>query len=158
MHAFSLQSGGNLKQHEIILGEKDIVIKPGRSGDGIDLKSAKEAFMTALSANQEITITLPIKPASPTPVDVDALYESIFKEAKDSHYSKEGNALKIVPHVVGRDFDKEAARVLVSGITEGGDNVVIRIREITPPITTASLSTGLFKDVLGTLQATFPVQ
>lgn len=146
---FSEMAGGNLKQHEVLVADSQIVIKPGKSGDGINIKNAKTAFDSALTVAKQVEVCLDIEPSSPTPIDIDELYDSVYREPVNSKYSKEGKNLKIVPHVTGRDFDKVNAKKQLAGLIEGGTNVVIQMQEIMPPITTASLSQGLFKDSLG---------
>ena len=78
-------------------------------------------------------------------IDLDALYDSIFKEPKNATYDAETG--EIVPHVQGVSFDKEQARALWDS-AQNGDEVKIPLILTDPEITTTMLEDMLFRDLL----------
>ncbi len=131
-------------------GDK-LVLTAGRSGEVIEFEKLDKVIET-LGLNQNATLETKTSKKEYKGVDVDALYEKVFREPKDAYYDKEGG--KLVPHVVGYSFDKEEAKKAVEGIGEG-ETVEIQLEVKMPKVLDDDLTGKMFKDVLASYSTNY---
>lgn len=79
-------------------------------------------------------------------IDIDRLYDTIFREPVDSEYDRETGG--VTEHVSGLSFDKSAARELWNA-AKNGEEVIIPLIVTEPEVTSAYLQSRLFADILG---------
>ncbi|MBQ2840956.1 MAG: VanW family protein [Oscillospiraceae bacterium] len=133
--------------------ETTLVLHPKTDGRRLDtealMNTIKERFFnedySELSATREV--------AESVSLDIDKVYSEVHKEVTDAHLEKDGEGNKIVPHVVGVDFDLEAAKIAY----EKSPDEVIRIplTLTQPKVLTKHLEVNLFKYCLAEVETHF---
>ena len=78
-------------------------------------------------------------------VDVDALYSKVCTKPVDAYYDKEEG--KLVPHIVGYEFDKEEAKSVLSKLGEN-EKAEITLTVTMPKVLDADITGAMFKDVI----------
>ncbi|MDD4375242.1 MAG: VanW family protein [Clostridia bacterium] len=97
-----------------ILDEKEykLIITKGKSGKSIEEEVFKKDIIDALTTkkNKYKVNTVIVEPEV---LDVDVVYSEVSKEPKDAYIDKTSTVIKLVPHQVGLDFNKDALRELL---------------------------------------------
>lgn len=132
----------------------NLVITNGKNGSIID----KDTFLSKLNNiildlnSDNNTIQAPTITANFEPINIDKIYNEIYKEEKDAYYEKE--PFKIYPEVIGISFDKEYANNLLNNYQE---EYVIPLTIVNPKITINNLGIDIFKDQLSTFTTKYSI-
>ena len=102
----------------------------------------EEAFLTGNYT--EITYTPEVTEAAT--IDLQKLYDSVYKDSVDSQYDKTSNG--VTDHVNGISFDMSEAKNLWDEASNGQE-VVIPLVVKEPDVTSTHLQSVLFADILG---------
>ncbi len=146
--ALSRRCGGSLKQHEVTIGEEDVRIRAGASGTGVDLEKMQKYFEEAiLVGGGEYKLSL--TKTKPAQINIDELYETVFCESANAHYTIEGKEVTITPEVNGKSFDKAEAARQLADFGEGSETVIIPLDVTEATIKAEDINKTLFADVLG---------
>ncbi|NCB63154.1 MAG: hypothetical protein EOM52_05985 [Clostridia bacterium] len=123
-----------------------LVFHMGVSGVHPDLPALKDQILGAFDRDGSLNlVAAPVVEAPPFP-DLDAVHTEVYAEMADARLDPDTK--KIVPAVVGVDFDVETARGLLEQAAEGSDcSVPLTLTQ--PRISTETLTASLFRDVLG---------
>ncbi len=138
----------DLNTSGVELDEADEVIRvvKGARDLSIDTASLSAQICARLAERSYGPLDFAIDEENAAELDVDSLYESVCREAKDAEY--DGETDEVIPSVTGVDFDKaEAGRLWdEAGL---GDTVEIPCEINEPEYTTERFEEMLFADSLG---------
>ena len=125
--------------------ENQLIITPGIKGNGIDLDDFKFKLNNLLNnASSKInSIETKLIEISPEEIDIDKIYNEIYKDPKNAYYEEE--PFKVYPEVIGISFDKDIAYSLLQSKQE---EYIIPLKITPPEITTADLNINIFHDIL----------
>ena len=149
LNSFARKAGGTLVQHEINILEDKIVIHAGKEGLGVDVAKLRTQVLDSLKPAANETITATKVNTTPAPVDVEELFEITKREPMDAKYVLKDNDVVVEDDIVGRHFDVSDAKSLLKDFAPGSADVSIPFILQEPNVKADSLSTSLFKDVLG---------
>ncbi len=120
-----------------------LILHPRSDGKMVD----KEEFFRDLSERfisgdmSDMNISRKVAPS--VALDIDKVYSEVHKEVADAYLEKGEDGNRIVPHVLGMDFDLEAAREKYNANPDSVIEIPLTITE--PKIYTKHLEVNLFK-------------
>ena len=132
--------------------DNNLIITKGTAGEIIDKDNFLEQLYNTLN-NLSLTdnIIVPItKNVEPNNIDIDTIYNEIYKSPKDAYYEKQ--PFKVYPEVVGVSFDKDIA---YSILQNEQDEYKIELNYSYPKITVSDLDINIFKDTLSSFTTTY---
>lgn len=141
----SLNLPNKMIQSGYYIENNNLILTPGKSGEIVNEAELDVQINNVLTnlTSAENNIEIKTEPASPNILDIDSLYQEIYKEAKNAHY--ENNPLKIYPEITGISFDKEYAKNLMQSEQE---EYIIPLQYTYPEIKIENLDLDFFKDTL----------
>lgn len=128
--------------------EDKIVITKGSTGYTLDEASLRKLLADRVENLRINEIDLPIVKTNPQPLDIDAIHKKIYTTAADATYKVEQHKMNIIPEVVGRDFDTEAAKEKLNAQTAEGSSIEIPLNLTYPKLSAEELQKTLFKDTI----------
>ncbi len=132
----------------------EIIITPGKSGNGID----KDMLMEDISAvmyGRKNKIKLSVKEQQPASASAKGIYETYRKDVKDAEYIKQADGkIGITPSVVGVDFSLKTAERKIKEQKKGGE-IAIPVKVTEPKVYTEDLEEKLFADTLSSYDSTY---
>lgn len=147
--------GGDVTGASYRAEDDKLVITKGVTGVAIDREQTRELVAQALgraleegldSGARQETITLSAQEEAPRDPDFDQIWEEVHVEAQDACLDPETYEIKA--HVVGVDFDRQAAKSSYDQAGEG-ETITIALTITQPKVTQQSLKANLFTDLLG---------
>ncbi len=99
------------------------------------------------SSYEDVVMTTEVDAA--TVLDMDAVYSAVHAEVKDATMTVEGEQHKIVPHVIGVDFDLAFAKEKLAASPDKTVEIPLAITR--PKTTTIMLEATLFEDTLSSV-------
>lgn len=144
-----------LEQSSFYIDEDELVITNGRIGAGIEIEKLKNEIEVAL---QDISFTnryidIPIYDKYPDKINVDAIYEEVFREPQDAYYTTDPYA--VYSHVIGIDFDKDLLKQEIENNPEN-EEYIVDLAYIKPNVTNNDLDKEAFPDRLATFSTDYP--
>lgn len=139
---------GALKEASYEINKKKLIITKGTDGIVVKEQELTEAIVNEVKesvARDVRTITIPVEEKIAKPIDLDKIYEEIYKEPKDAYI--EENPFKLHLEEKGLDFDismKEAKKLL----EKDKKTYTIPLKVINPKVKTADLGDKIFKETL----------
>ena len=132
----------------------ELKIQNGKAGILIDRSTLTSQIVHVLNNLENATqkIEIPTISVASDPIDLDAIYQEVHKEAVDAYYTKDPFA--VYPSSTGLDFSvslDEAKAML----TEQKEEYVIPLKVVYPKVTTNDLGSEAFPDLLATYSTTF---
>lgn len=132
----------------------ELKIQNGKAGVLIDRSTLTSQIVHVLNNLENATqkIEIPTISVASDPIDLDAIYQEVHKEAVDAYYTKDPFA--VYPSSTGLDFSvslDEAKAML----TEQKEEYVIPLKVVYPKVTTNDLGSEAFPDLLATYSTTF---
>ncbi len=133
--------------------EKELVLHPKTDGKKLNREALKETIKERFDGQDYSDVDVAREPFESKALDIDAVYSEVHKEVSDARLEEKDGENVIVPHVVGVDFDLEAARIAY----EKSPDEIIRIPLVItePEVNTKSLEAHLFKDTLADVTTRF---
>lgn len=132
----------------------NLVITSGTSGNSID----KDEFiillkftLNDLKANTNY-IDAPIKNVEPDKIDIDKIYNEVYKEPKNAYY--EENPFKVNTEIKGISFDKDKAKEEISC---NKNEYIIPLNITQPDITIKDLNINIFPDKIAAFTTKYDV-
>lgn len=148
--------GGALTNASYAMEGDKLMLTKGVTGTTINREEAKALILEGMTQalTQAVTgegthtrgVTLPAHESGPQEPDFDAMYQELHVEAKNSEVDPKTH--QATDHVVGIDFDVQAAKQMYQSAGEG-ETVAIPVTITQPKETKESLQSKLFRDVLG---------
>lgn len=132
----------------------ELKIQNGKAGILIDRSTLTSQIVHVLNNLENATqkIEIPTISVASDPIDLDAIYQEVHKEAVNAYYTKDPFA--VYPSSTGLDFSvslDEAKAML----TEQKEEYVIPLKVVYPKVTTNDLGSEAFPDLLATYSTTF---
>lgn len=137
---------GAIKESSYYVEDDNLVITKGTKGVVIDTQNTINKIrekLNDINNNNENYIELQVIEKEPMPIDIEAIYTEVHKEAKDAYYTKE--PFQIFPEVNGVDFNKEEAKEFLK---EDKEEYTIKLTITKPKITIDQIGTEAFPDRL----------
>ena len=132
-----------------VKGDK-LVYTKGVTGVTIDaegiLPQVMDAFDKLFAGEEAEAIAIPTKEIPFQAANFQAIHDAVFTQPQDAHMDK---SHKIVPHVVGVDFDVKALESAYNQAKEG-ETFNTALKLTTPKETAETFRSKLFRDQLGT--------
>jgi len=132
----------------------ELKIQNGKSGVIVDHKALGDQIVYTLHnlENQTAQIEIPTIATEPEAINIDAIYQEVYKPAVDAYYTKEPMA--VYPSSTGIDFNitiDEAKAMLA----EPKEEYIIPLKVVYPEVTTNDLPAEAFPDLLATYTTRF---
>ncbi|MEN8906932.1 MAG: VanW family protein [Clostridiales bacterium] len=134
--------------------EKSVIIEKGVQGEELDKKKAKEDIEDNIKLIQSGKIDIKIDKVKPV-YSEDTLYKSIYKKPENATVKTNGKSYEIVPHIMGRDVDKNVLKDVLKKFETNEEKQEIDIKLVSPEITTEVLQNKIFKDNLASYVTDF---
>lgn len=133
----------------------NLIITSGLPGNIIDLNTFKDDLNIVVNdiSTTHSDIKLNIIKSDPTPININNIYNDIYKEPHNAYY--EESPLKIYPEIIGVSFDKSSAEQLINSNYQ--DEYIIPLNITTPDITTKDLDIDIFQDELSSYNTTYNI-
>lgn len=137
-----------LVQSSYYIEGNNLIITKGTKGNIIKEDEVKENLFKILD---DITVTeqdifIPIKYVEPNAIDIEAIYNEVYKEPQDAYY--EENPFKVYKEVKGVDFDKENAKKIIAETPEKSE-YTIPLKYTNAKTKLEDLNIDIFRDLLG---------
>lgn len=138
---------GGVKHSSYYIEDSNLIISSGSTGFVVDSNKLKNDIISAINSivyNEEISpIILSVDSVMPTAIDLDKIYNEIFKDAKDAYIEND----RVYPQVNGIDFaiSLEDAKAILA---ESKPEYVIPLKVTTPNITIDDFGDKAFSDKL----------
>ncbi len=134
--------------------EEDVLIlHPRTDGKKINLEAALETISKAFAEEDYADLSFEREVAPSVALDIDKVYSEVHTEVKDAYLEKGEDGNKIIPHVLGVDFDLEAARAAYDKTP--GEVIRIPLSITEPKVYTKHLEINLFKYCLAEVETHF---
>lgn len=146
---FTSDVGGDLREHEVVIGEDSVTVKAGKPGKGISVKDAEEIILNSFKPYAKTEAKVAMSEAEPKEMTVDYLYDITKAEVKNAEYVYEGGSITVSEEVDGREIDREDAKKKLEGFGVGSDDVKIKLIVTPAEKTKQQLESRLFSDVIG---------
>lgn len=145
-----------VKEASIISEGNEVKFLSGQKGQSIDIDSISTEVEALVKVFSEGTIEISTIITEPQKLDLDNLYNQIYREPKNAYAKVENNKAIIVPHVMGIEVDKQYLESLIPELEMlVNSQKTISVSLVTPEITTEKAEQLLFKDVLATRSTHF---
>lgn len=108
-----------LTETTYLVEDDELIVKNGSPGLGYDadafMEEISEMLMGLTPENKEIRVALEVSEMNPEPLDADALHDEVYCEPEDMREEEQPDGTKkIIPHVVGVDFDLLEAKEMIA--------------------------------------------
>ena len=133
--------------------EETLILHPRHDGKKVNAEAFKEMLLAAFANEDYSDIVLTREVAESVALDVDKVYAEVHTEVKDAYLEKGEDGNKIIPHVLGVDFDLEAARAAYNKTPDEIVKIPLTITE--PKVYTKHLEVNLFKYCLAEVETHF---
>lgn len=126
-----------------------LTIVRGTSGLYVDKELAKQALLEVMQTPGNYEVAVPMSQKQPMPLDLQQIHDQLYAQAADAYVEKdEQGGVRIVPHVVGIDFDVPQVQAQFDALPEAG-RLQVPLTVTMPEMTMEKLQERLFVDVLG---------
>lgn len=138
---------------EYTIEDDTLILHPKSDGKTINKEAFREKLLNAFANKDYSTITLEREVAPSVSLDIDKVYSEVHTVAADAYVENGEGTSRIVPHVVGVDFDLEAARIAYNNNPDEAIRIPLQITQ--PKVQTKHLETNLFKYCLAEVETHF---
>lgn len=130
-----------------------LTLHPAKDGYTLDKTELNSLIFNKFNREDYSPLTVSQELITAKRNDIDEIYKQVHVESKDAVLEQVDGEHKIIPHVVGVDFDLEAARIALDRSADQALNIPLTLTQ--PKITTLSLEATLFKDTLSKVTTYF---
>lgn len=143
-----------LIQSSYYIENDNLIITKGSNGDIVDSDAFIEELYTILNnlSSSDNYINVPIKSIDPDEINIDKIYDEIYKEPKNAYYEKD--PFKIYSQINGVSFDKENAKNLLKNEQ---NEYIIELNYTYPEVTINDLNIDIFKDTLSSFTTKYDI-
>lgn len=142
-------------QSSYYIEDDNLIITNGKKGEIINKEELKEKIYEKINNinSEKNEIEVIATETEPDKIDVDKIYNEIYKEVKDAYY--ENNPFKVYPEVIGVSFNKEELNNLLQ---EQKDEYTVKLEYTEPKVTINDLDVDIFQDNLGSFTTKYDPQ
>ena len=138
--------GGGVQETTWEVQGDQLVFHMGTPGRAFDLTNTKEDILSAFAEESQEPLVLSTVTTDPSDVDMQAVHNQVYAQVKNASLDKE--TFEVTPSVTGLDFQVPDAEAALEGAAWGSD-VPVPLTVTEPTVSTESLKSLLFRDVLG---------
>lgn len=146
---------GAIKQTSYYIEDEKLIITKGIAGKTIKIEELKNLIISQIiEGRNKNAIEIPTEDKQPKEIDIDKIYEEIYKEPKDAYYTTQ--PFTIYPHEDGVDFAislEEAKKITEEDKTE----YEIPLKFTTPEKKTRDIGTEAFPDLISNFSTKYDV-
>lgn len=151
----SVQLPDTVIQSSYYIENDELIITSGKEGYIVDVDETIDLIKNAIStfSCQDTPIELAVKTQQPDEIDIEKIYNEVYKEPVDAYYTKE--PFSVHPSENGIDFkiSLDEAKALLTA--EKKDEYIIPLNITTPTVTTNMIGTEAFPDLLSTFSTNY---
>jgi len=136
----------------IIEGDK-MTLTPPVDGMVLNHKTFVDTLCNKFATFSYEDVTIELEHAEAKPLNLDEVYAEVHKEVADAKLEEIDGKQVVTPHVVGTDFDLDAAKEALEASPD--KEVVIPLTLVQPKVTTLMIQSTLFQDTLSSKTTTF---
>lgn len=134
----------------------NLILTKGKIGSVVNVDDSCEYIKNQIKdlKIKNTSLTLITEEVEPTPLDIEAIHNELYKEPKDAYYTQ--NPYSVYPSENGIDFNisvEEAKSIL----SEEKEEYVIPLKILYPNVTTNMIGTEAFPDMLSTYSTKYAV-
>jgi len=130
-----------------------MTLTPAVDGVKVDEDALREQILQRFNTEKYENIVMETVVAEATRLNMDEVYKAVHTEVQNAKMSEEGGEHKIVPHVVGIDFDLQNAKEKLAASPDATVKIPLAITN--PKVTTIMLQSTLFQDTLSEVTTYF---
>ena len=137
-----------VKEYSYEIKDNKLIITNGKSGKTIDVEKLKEQIIENIKLQfngESKVIEIPTTDTEPAPIDVEQIYHSIYKEAKDAYIIEDPFELHKEEDGVDFEISIEEAKAMVQ---EEKETYEIPLKITKPRVAVKNLGDKLFKQKL----------
>ena len=138
--------GGGVQETTWEVQGDQLVFHMGTPGRAFDLTNTKEDILSAFAEESQEPLVLSTVTTDPSDVDMQAVHNQVYAQVQNASLDKE--TFEVTPSVTGLDFQVPDAEAALEGAAWGSD-VPVPLTVTEPTVSTESLKSLLFRDVLG---------
>ena len=138
--------GGGVQETTWEVQGDQLVFHMGTPGRAFDLTNTKEDILSAFAEESQEPLVLSTVTTDPSDVDMQAVHNQVYAQVQNASLDKE--TFEVTPSVTGLDFQVTDAEAALEGAAWGSD-VPVPLTVTEPTVSTESLKSLLFRDVLG---------
>ena len=138
--------GGGVQETTWEVQGDRLVFHMGTPGRAFDLTNTKEDILSAFAEESQEPLVLSTVTTDPSDVDMQAVHNQVYAQVQNASLDKE--TFEVTPSVTGLDFQVPDAEAALEGAAWGSD-VAVPLTVTEPTVSTESLKSLLFRDVLG---------
>ena len=138
--------GGSVQETTWEVQGDQLIFHMGTPGRAFDLSTTKEDILSAFAGESQEPLVLSTVTTDPTDVDMQAVHDQVYAQVQNASLNKE--TFEVTPSVTGLDFQVPDAEAALEGAAWGSD-VSVPLTVTEPSVSTESLKSLLFRDVLG---------
>ncbi|NLY42824.1 MAG: vanomycin resistance protein VanB [Clostridiaceae bacterium] len=146
-----------VKEYQTMIEGDRLVVINGVSGERINISEAVSIVLNAVNSKNINNVELPLETVEPEKVDVDKLYEQIYKEPEDARYEIKNYRIQVIPHKAGISFDKAEAEEIIKNHQSEGEKYYIPLSFTQPTVLQEYIEKNLFKDKFSSFTTSFSV-
>ncbi len=139
-----------LVQSSYYIDENQLVLTTGKAGAQLRKEELKNTLIKEIKnqiMGKEIsTITLPVEIKEPQKIDIDKIYEEVYKEPKDAYYDEQKQKLYKEENGISFTLSKEEINQLLQ---QPKEEYIIPLKIVKPKVSVANLKNiNFFPDLL----------
>lgn len=146
---------GAIKETSYYIEGEKLIITEGIAGKTIKIEELKKLIINQiLDGKNKNAIEIPTEDKEPEKINIDKIYQEIYKEPKDAYYTTQ--PFTIYPHEDGVDFAisiEEAKKIL----KEDKSEYEIPLKYTTPAKTTRDIGAEAFPDLISKFSTKYDV-
>ncbi len=149
-------TGTPVTEYSFSVRDGKLFVKNGTPGDMPDSEEIMDGIKKAAGERKfDDTLKFSKKTRQPKKLTAEKLYEDAFSAPCDASYQKEGNAVVVIPHKYGIDFNKKEAEDIIKQHTEYGEEFEIPAKIEMPSLLYEDAKARLFAQTLGSYKSNF---
>lgn len=133
--------------------DETLILHPKADGKEVEKEELIAKLKAAFASKNYEPIEIQREVSESVSLDMDKVYSEVYAEAADAYLEKGEDGNKIVPHVIGMDFDLEAAKIAYDKSSDEVIRIPLNITE--PKVLTKHLEINLFKYCLAEVETHF---
>ena len=129
-----------------------LIVTSGKAGLKVEKEKFLQKIYEVVKKGEEQEIEIPIITSEPDEINIEQIYQEVYKQVQDAYYIKE--PFTIYPEVEGVDFDLENAKLLLQ---EQKEEYEIPLVITKPNKTTRDIGTEASPDLLATFSTNYAI-
>lgn len=141
---------------DIIIEGNNVYFYTGNPGTGLNKDKVFEQIYNSIKTVSAEPFEVPVEVTMPDDVNIDDIYNKVYRESKNAQAVVENNEVVIVPHVRGIEIDKSKLEDIIEEHKNQFDTKKdLPVSFIEPKIKTENINDYLFRDVLASRSTYF---